>query len=115
GNPEVTRVLLRTATDTSRLVRSETGFALRWLDLGPLDVAERAGVEAVFAEYLAAQGMYAELDEPWFNRGVFHAARGEVARAEDAYRLALSRWPGNLSARHNLAALLARDGREDDA
>lgn len=53
---------------------------------------------------------------PFANRlAVVYAARGEVGRAEALFRDLLESHPGYAGARRNLALLLRRDGRDDEA
>jgi len=50
---------------------------------------QRADLERASAEYLAAQKQNADTPEGQTNLGNFHAARGEFALAETAYRTAI--------------------------
>jgi len=111
------RARLVTAThDPRRLVRIEAAFALRAVDPETLaDTDARAAVRRANGEWLAAQAVLDPIPESHFNRGLYWAARGDVLRAEAAYRTATRLWPYDPTPRHNLAQLLLDGGRAADA
>jgi tetratricopeptide (TPR) repeat protein len=102
--------LAAAVTDPARVVRLEAAFALRGLDVRALDPDRRRPVEAVFAEWLGANAMLADLPESHFNRGLFLGARGDAAGAIAAYRAAIGLWPWDMAPRHNLAMTLEAQG-----
>ena len=80
-----------------------------------LPAASRALFDEVAREYIAAELTNAERPESHANLGGFHAAAGDFAAAEDAYRLSLTREPAAVSTRANLADLYRVMQREDEA
>jgi tetratricopeptide (TPR) repeat protein len=72
------------------------------------DASEALGL---FDEVLAAQ----PLPEPFANRGALRASQGDLAGAEADLRAALDLAPEMVPAWLDLAAVLARGGREDEA
>jgi predicted CXXCH cytochrome family protein len=101
--------------DARRLVRIEAAFALRTIDPTTLDPANREAVKAATVEWLAAQEVVADAPEAHFNQGVFWTARGELRKAESAYRRAMVAWPSDVAPRLNLAMLLLDAGRPSEA
>jgi Flp pilus assembly protein TadD len=76
---------------------------------------QRADMERASAEYLAAQKQNADTPEGQGNLGNFHAARGEFALAEAAYRSAIKLDPDWVPAYANLADLLRQMQRDPEA
>jgi predicted CXXCH cytochrome family protein len=114
-DPGARPALVRAAEDPRRLVRFEAAFALRDADVSALPASERPVVERVFAEWVTGQAPLADRPEVRFNEGVFWTSRGDVRRAEAAYRTAIRLWADDPAPRQNLAMLLAGAGRTADA
>lgn len=98
--------LLTAATDPVRTVRLNAAWGLR---------ADPTVDPALFAEWEHSMALLAEHPETQHTLGVFHADRGDDARAEAAYRHALRLAPDSVPPRHNLALLLAARGDTDAA
>jgi Flp pilus assembly protein TadD len=91
------------------------GRALAAAPLDGLPPDRRAARERALNEYVASEEAVGERPEAHLNLGLFYAERGEVARAEAEYRLALRRQPGFAPAYANLADLYRAVGRDGAA
>jgi len=98
--------------DPLRAVRIE---AARLLAGARLPEPQRANFERALGEYIEAQAENAERPQAQLALGDLHAARGDAASAEAAYREALALDAGFVPAYVNLAELLRNTGREHDA
>jgi Tfp pilus assembly protein PilF len=112
---DVTRDLLATVRDPALVVRLHAAFALRQVDPQTLDPADATALRAATANWRRSQLYVGDTPEAHYNLAISHAARGETAAAEAAYREALRLWPTSIQARHNLGMLLAEQGRTADA
>jgi tetratricopeptide (TPR) repeat protein len=101
--------------DPVRAVRVEAGRVLAPLPPDSFEPAQRAKLDQALSEYKAAQ--YAVSDQPAakLNLAVLSEGAGNVEAAERAYLKALSIDARFLPARHNLANLYNRVGRNADA
>lgn len=104
------RLLVPLLDDPVRDVRLE---AARWLaDQRP----PGPRLTRVLDEYVAAQQLNADRPEAWDNLGTLWADRGQPARAETAFREALSLAPGFAASTLNLADLIRlQPAREPEA
>jgi arylsulfatase A-like enzyme/Flp pilus assembly protein TadD len=75
----------------------------------------RLGRDAEAQEHLARAGAFAQVPELRNRLAIAYAARGEAERAEEILRELVARHPGYASARRNLATLLRRSGRPEEA
>lgn len=110
STPLPSRAILADALvdDPVRAVRLEAGHALATAE----PTARR---EHAVAEYVASEQALAERPEAHLNLGNFYAERGDAARAEAEYRLALHRQADFVPAYANLADLYRALGRDADA
>jgi tetratricopeptide (TPR) repeat protein len=72
-------------------------------------------LKSVEREYIASQLAVADRPDALVNIGNLARDAGELAKADDYYRLALQRHPQSIMARVNLADSYARQMRNDDA
>ncbi len=100
--------------DPVRAVRIE---AARLLAPAASSLAEqhRKGFDRALAEFEAAQAENADRPEALANLGNLYSSRGETARAEDAYRKAVTLDPHFVPAYANLADLYRAGRRDADA
>jgi predicted CXXCH cytochrome family protein len=114
-SPGVRDALLAALDDPARGVRLSAALGLRDVapDSLPPDAARR--LTAANADWRASQELGADTPEANYNLALFAAAHGQPEEAERAYRAALREWPRSIQARHNLAMLLAQQGRADNA
>jgi Flp pilus assembly protein TadD len=110
-----TRFAERLIDDPVKAVRVKAGRALAAAPLEAIPPEKRAKRERAFAEYVAAQEAAAERPEAHLNLGIFHAERGDAARAETEYRTAIRLQPDFAPAYANLTDLYRALGREPDA
>lgn len=87
--------------------RERNDLGVSYESAGDLDLALQAYAEAADKD--------PSWDQPLINLGNVHAALGRWPEAEDGYRRALRRNPGNPEAMNNLAYSLARQGRDSEA
>ena len=80
-----------------------------------LPETSRSAFDRVRQEFVVAQMAIAERPEAQANLGNMHAADGNYAAAEAAYRLGLERAPDVAGLRINLADLLRQTGNDADA
>ena len=106
------RPLVPLLDDPRRAVRIE---AVRLLAAASLPDSTRSTFERALGEYLEAQQENAERPTAQLALGDLHAARGDLVRAEAAYREAIALEPAFVPAYVNLAELLRLAGREDHA
>ncbi len=113
---EVVRQTVVGATrDRVRWVRSEAGFALRAAAEDAVVKADREAVHTAVEEWVETQAVLADFPESSFNLGLFWMARGDLVRAEQAYRRSLALWPWDPAPRHHLAMVLAATDRRNEA
>jgi len=98
--------------DPVRVVRIEAAGMLAGVPAERITAEQRADLEQASMEYLAAQKQNADTPEGQTNLGNFHAARGEFALAETAYRTAIELDADWIPAYVNLADLLRRMQRD---
>lgn len=98
--------------DPRRAVRIE---AARLLAAAPLPDSTRSSFARALGEYLEAQQENAERPTAQLALGDLQAARGDLVRAEAAYREAIALEPAFVPAYVNLAELLRLTGREGQA
>jgi tetratricopeptide (TPR) repeat protein len=98
--------------DPVRVVRALAGDALVGIPAGQIPSKEQAGHQKASEEYLAAQQLNADVPGSQVNIGNFHAARGDAALAEQAYREALALDPNWLPATVNLSDFYRQTGRD---
>jgi Flp pilus assembly protein TadD len=96
-------------------VRIEAARVLSIVPAEQLPPGARERVADGLREFEAAQRVQADLPGAHLNLGVVFANRGEDARAEAEYRVALRMDPAFLPASFNLATLLNKIGRNPDA
>lgn len=101
--------------DPVRLVRIEVARVLADLPGAQLEKANSELLARAISEYEEAQLSVAEMPWSHLNLGVLYTSRGEVERAIDEYRLAISKDQTFLPARVNLANLYNRLGRNREA
>ncbi|MFG1465345.1 cytochrome c3 family protein [Xanthobacter sp. DSM 24535] len=101
--------------DPSAAVRIEAALRLADQPLGNLPAADRARLEAAFAEYEAAQRLNADRPDARSTLSSFFLQRGEPAKAEAELLAGLKLEPGATPLSVNLADLYRVQGREADA
>jgi Flp pilus assembly protein TadD len=101
--------------DPVRGVRIEAAGILVGVPAERITAEQRADLERAGSEYLAAQRQNADTPEGQTNLGSFHAARGEFALAEAAYRTAIGLDADWIPVYVNLADLLRQMQRDPDA
>ncbi|MBN8261124.1 MAG: tetratricopeptide repeat protein, partial [Xanthomonadales bacterium] len=107
------RLALPLAEDPAYPVRVKVGAVLAPVDLGAQDAPTQARLQKVFDDYVRAQQANADRPESRYNLGLFHAERGEVARATADYRGALALQPDFAPAYANLAELYRQTGQDN--
>jgi predicted CXXCH cytochrome family protein len=100
--------------DPSRAVRIEAARLIASVAEG-LGAEHKRAYDAAIAEFEAVQRGNLHGPEAWMNLGNLHARRGDIARAEEAYREALRREPAFVPAYVNLADLRRAEQRDDAA
>lgn len=103
-SPAVERALLAAARDPVRGVRLNAAWGLRTRPAPTLPAPD------LLAEWETSMAVLAEHPETQHTLGVFHGDRGDLTRAEAAYRRALRTAPDSIPPRYNLAMLLAAAG-----
>jgi len=101
--------------DPVRVVRIEAAGMLAGVPAERITAEQRADLDRAGAEYLAAQRQNADTPEGQTNLGNFHAARGEFALAETAYRTAIQLDADWIPVYVNLADLLRQMQRDPEA
>lgn len=96
-------------------VRIKAGRVLGGVPDAELDAGQRAARDRAFAAYVASQDAIAERPEAHYDLGLLYAERGETAKAEQAFRQALTLQPDFVPAYANLADMYRALGREADA
>ena len=105
----------RFLTDDVRLVRIEAARVLAPVPLNAIPEASRPAFARAWEELLASERVAAERPEAQVNIAGLLAARGDVAGAEAAFRVALARDPDFLPALVNFAGLEEARGRPEAA
>lgn len=108
------RYLHPALNDPLRVVRALAAGALAEIPPDRLPASEQADLLRATDEYLATQLFNADTPAAQVNLGNFHAARGDTAVAEQAYREALRLDTNWLPAYANLADLYRQTGRDDE-
>jgi tetratricopeptide (TPR) repeat protein len=108
--PAALRDLLR---DPVRSVRIEAARALAAVPERALDPEDRRARVRALDEYLAAQQLDADQPQAHVNLALLHQLRGDLGRAEAAYRRALAVGDYFVPAYVNLADLQRERGRDD--
>ncbi|HUL11010.1 MAG TPA: tetratricopeptide repeat protein [Methylococcaceae bacterium] len=98
--------------DPVRVVRALVAGGLAGIPAEKVPSGERADFRKAADDYLASQRLNADEPGAQVNLGNFHAARGESAEAEAAYREALTLSPGWVPAYTNLADLYRQMSRD---
>ncbi len=101
--------------DEVRAVRVTAARQLAGLPAGTLAPDRQAELEAHLQEFVASERYRADHYLGQFNLGNFFAERGDSAAAERAYREALALSGDSVPAAVNLAELLRRQGRDEEA
>lgn len=101
--------------DPVRMVRLKAARALAPVPDESLSTRDRARLKDVMADYVAAQEANAERPEAHLSLGLFHAERGQDAKAEAEYRAAIKLEAGFAPAYVNLADLYRATRREGEA
>ena len=101
--------------DPVRMVRLKAARALAPVPDASLSAEHRARLEVVMADYVASQKANAERPEAHLNLGLFHAERGQDAKAEAEYRAAIKLQAGFAPAYVNLADLYRATQRDSEA
>ncbi|MCP4005448.1 MAG: tetratricopeptide repeat protein [bacterium] len=107
--PERVRILRPLLSDRLRSVRIEAGRSLAESD------EQSSALAAALEEYRAVQVMNADQPSAHVNLGILHFRRGELDRADAAFRDAIATGPYFLPAYVNLADLYRVQNREDEA
>ena len=98
--------------DPVRVVRALAAEALAGIPAEQVPSGEQADFLKASDDYVASQRLNADVAGAQVNIGNFHAARGEVAAAERAYREALALDPHWVPAYVNLGDLYRQTGRD---
>ncbi|BFM14028.1 tetratricopeptide repeat protein [Maricurvus nonylphenolicus] len=104
--------LLPLATDGSKSVRMEVASQLQGVDNASLSAQQKQALVRLQKEYLALLQTHADTPSGQLNIGVAHMSKGELQKAEAAYRQALILDPNNILARLNLADLYRSQQRD---
>ncbi len=113
--PVRAQLALAHVDDPVRNVRIKAARAVASLPDNLLDPAQREARDRAFAFWLDAQAVNADRPEPHFDIGIVYAERGDAAKAESEFRLAMKRQADFVPAYVNLADLYRSQGREDEA
>ncbi len=117
SGPDLVRRLVPVLRDPVRSVRVEAARLLA-LSQAPSSVYtrdDREAFEAALAEYMAGQEAVNDQPAAHLNMAVIHAARGQLDKAEAAYRTALRIDPEFIPARINLAMFYDSRGQKNKA
>jgi len=101
--------------DPVRSVRAAVARQLAAVPLGSLPADEATALTNLRKEYLDSLQHNADMPEDQLNLGFYHAASGDAAAAEKAYREALKLSPAFVPALLNLADLYRANGLDDQA
>lgn len=107
------RLALPLAEDPAYPVRVKVGAVLAPVDLATQDATTQARLQQVFDAYVHAQEANIDRPESRYNLGLFHAERGDIARATADYRGALALQPDFAPAYANLAELYRQTGQDN--
>ena len=99
--------------DPMASVRISAARLLAGIPSLPADVT--AGLATAVEEYVALQFSTGDQPEAHLNLALLYGAQGDVAKAEAAYRMAITRDKQFIPARVNLANLLNGQGRNEEA
>jgi tetratricopeptide (TPR) repeat protein len=111
--PTRVRYLPRMVEDPVRAVRIEAARALAAVPEHDLPPERRAAFSRALEEYVAVQTYNGDRPESHLNLGALYQERGDLDRAEAAYRQALNLHPGAVQAVINLADLYRARGDEN--
>ncbi len=103
------------ARDPAKSVRMQVAQLLAPADLASVPDDERAGLSALFEEFVSTMRQTDDMPGNCVSLGLFYVDRGEAQLAEDAYRRALRIDRQFIPAYLNLADLYRQQGREDEA
>lgn len=113
--PQRLQLLTPLLDDPITAVRLEVAVALAPVPLEQIAPAQANQLAALFAEYERIMGMHADMPSVLMQLGIFRLARGNPVGAEKAYRDAIALNYQLIPAYLNLADLLRREEREDEA
>ena len=99
--------------DTVRSVRIEAARLLAPVPTGAFTPVQRTRFARAAEEYVEAQALLGFWPQTHVGLGLFHAERGETAKAEAAYQAALERDPAFVPAYLNRADLARQRGQEN--
>jgi predicted CXXCH cytochrome family protein len=105
-------VLAPALQDSVRVIRALAAGALAEVPADRVPAESRAALERATSEYLAGETENADQPFAQVNLGNFHLARGDAARAEQAFRAAIDLDPDWIPAYVNLADLLRASNRD---
>jgi tetratricopeptide (TPR) repeat protein len=111
---ELVAALAPLLSDPVRAVRTEAARRVAPFT-AQLDAPAASAFERAIREYEDGQKLNLDRPESWMNLGNLHAARGDTASAEAAYREALKRDPRFVPAHVNLADLKRQQRRDAEA
>lgn len=100
--------------DPVRAVRVEAARLLAPVREQNLTADQRSVLDQAFKEYEATQDINADRPESHLNLGSFYAERGQLAKAETAYKKAIEIQPSFTPAYVNIADLYRVKGKDDD-
>ena len=103
------------AEDPVKAVRMAVAAALAGTPRSQLSGDQAQGLDKLFAEYQQMLAFNADMPSGQLNLGLYETAQGNTAKAEAAYRHALTLSPGYIPAMLNLADLYRSTGAEDKA
>ena len=107
------RLVYRMLEDSVKLVRTQAARALASVPRALMPQSPL--LDRVTSEYIGSQLINADRPEAHLNTGTLHAARGDMARAQEALETALRVDSAFVPAWVNLADLMRSSGREAEA
>jgi tetratricopeptide (TPR) repeat protein len=111
----ITDTVDRLANDDVPLVRARAGRLVPRLPAVPSDDSRYPARTRATADFVALQEANAERPESWLNLGTWHAERGDLDAAVDAYRRAIALQAEFVPAWANLADVYRQSGRDAEA